>query len=112
MRFAAVRRATGVTSSDGFISGAGDLVVPANTRATLLLDYARTTNAYTVLETSGGAGSTLTLTYAEAAPTRRAGRAIATTSRAARIRGIRDRFSPAAASGDASRRSTGARDAT
>jgi len=67
IRFAAVRAATGIAVSDGFIRGIGDLVVPANTRASLVLDHGHTTNAYTVLETSGGAGATLTLTYAEAA---------------------------------------------
>ena len=67
IRFAAVRAATGVPASDGFIRGAGELVVPANSRASLVLDHGRTTNAYTVLETSGGAGATITLTYAEAA---------------------------------------------
>ncbi|HEX7978353.1 MAG TPA: alpha-L-rhamnosidase C-terminal domain-containing protein [Gemmatimonadaceae bacterium] len=67
IRFAAVREASGVALSDGFIRGTGDLVVPANSRASLVLDHGRTTNAYTVLETSGGAGATMTLTYAEAA---------------------------------------------
>ncbi|MEO6526527.1 MAG: alpha-L-rhamnosidase N-terminal domain-containing protein, partial [Gemmatimonadaceae bacterium] len=67
IRFAAVRNAVGIASMDGFIKGAGDLVVPANARASLVLDHARTTNAYAVVETSGGAASTLTLTYAEAA---------------------------------------------
>jgi alpha-L-rhamnosidase len=67
MRFAAVREASGVARSEGFIRGTGDLVVPANSRASLLLDHGRTTNAYTVVETSGGTGATMTLTYAEAA---------------------------------------------
>jgi alpha-L-rhamnosidase len=67
IRFAAVREATGVATTDGFIRGTGDLVVPANARASLILDHGRTTNAYTVLESSGGAGATITLTYAEAA---------------------------------------------
>ena len=67
VRFASVRRATGIAAADGFIRGGGDLVVPANTRASLVLDHGRTTNAYTVLETSGGTGSAITLTYAEAA---------------------------------------------
>ncbi|HEX9107310.1 MAG TPA: alpha-L-rhamnosidase N-terminal domain-containing protein, partial [Longimicrobiales bacterium] len=65
-RLARVRRATGVSVDDRFLRGAGDLVVPAHARATLLLDQGHTTNAYPVLETSGGAGSTVTLTYAEA----------------------------------------------
>ncbi len=67
IRFAAVREATGVAATDGFIRGTGDLVVPANARASLVLDHGRTTNAYTILESSGGAGATVTLTYAEAA---------------------------------------------
>ncbi len=67
IRFAAVRAATGIAVSDGLIRGTGDLVVPANSRASLVLDHGKTTNAYTVLETSGGTGATLTLTYAEAA---------------------------------------------
>jgi hypothetical protein len=67
VRFAAVRRATGVAATEAFLAGAGDLVIPPNTRASLVLDHGRTTNAYTILETSGGAGSTITLTYAEAA---------------------------------------------
>src|SRR5689334_240977 len=67
IRFAAVREATGVAATDAFIRGTGDLVVPANSRASLVLDHGRTTNAYTVLESSGGAGATITLTYAEAA---------------------------------------------
>jgi hypothetical protein len=67
VRFAAVRRATGVAMADGFIRGGDPLVIPPNTHASLLLDHGRTTNAYTILETSGGAGSTVTITYAEAA---------------------------------------------
>jgi alpha-L-rhamnosidase len=67
IRFAAVREATGVPQSEAFIRGTGDLVVPAGSRASLVLDHGHTTNAYTVLETSGGAGATVTLTYAEAA---------------------------------------------
>jgi alpha-L-rhamnosidase len=67
IRFAAVRAATGIAASDALIRGTGDLVVPANSRASLVLDHGKTTNAYTVLETSGGTGATVTLTYAEAA---------------------------------------------
>jgi len=67
IHFAAVREATGVPLTDAFIKGTGDLIIPANTHASLVLDHGRTTNAYTVLETSGGAASTVTLTYAEAA---------------------------------------------
>jgi hypothetical protein len=66
VRFASVRRAEGVEPADGFLRGEGDLVVPPRTRAVLLLDQGHLTNAFAVLETSGGARSTVTLVYAEA----------------------------------------------
>lgn len=65
-RLSAVRRATGIGADDRFLRGEGDLVVPARARATLLLDQSHTTNAYPVLVTSGGSGSSVTVTYAEA----------------------------------------------
>jgi alpha-L-rhamnosidase len=66
VRLARVRRAEGLEAGDAFLKGTGDLVVPARTHAVLLLDQSHLTNAYTVLETSGGLGSAVTLTYAEA----------------------------------------------
>jgi alpha-L-rhamnosidase len=66
VRFARVRRAQGLEAPEGFLRGSGDLVVPPRTRGTLLLDQSHLTNAYAVLETTGGAASTVTLTYAEA----------------------------------------------
>ena len=65
-QLASVRRAVGVTVDSAFARGGSDVTVPAHARATLLLDQSHTTNAYPVLVTSGGAGSTVTLTYAEA----------------------------------------------
>ena len=65
-RFARVRRAEGVAANDAFAGGEGALVVPAHSKASVLLDQSRTTNAYPVVETSGGKGSTITVTYAEA----------------------------------------------
>ncbi|HEY3747219.1 MAG TPA: alpha-L-rhamnosidase C-terminal domain-containing protein [Gemmatimonadaceae bacterium] len=65
-RLARVRRVTGVETDGAFLRGAGDLVIPAHTTATILLDQSHTTNAYPVLETSGGAGGLVRLTYAEA----------------------------------------------
>jgi len=65
-----------ITDSRLFIRSAGiavdttgalrDVVIPPRRRASVLLDQAHTTNAYPLLTTSGGAGSTITLTYAEA----------------------------------------------
>ena len=66
IRFAHVRRATGIEATDAFAQGRGELIIPPRSRASMLLDNGRTTNAYPVLETSGGDGSTVTLTYAEA----------------------------------------------
>ncbi|MGH7603902.1 MAG: alpha-L-rhamnosidase C-terminal domain-containing protein [Gemmatimonadaceae bacterium] len=65
-RLASVRRASGVHANAAFLRGNGDLVIPARTTASILLDQSHTTNAYPVLETSGGAGSTVRATYAEA----------------------------------------------
>jgi hypothetical protein len=94
IRFGSVRRATGVPLGDGFIHGREALVVPAATHATLLLDHARTTNAYTVVETSGGAGSTLTLTYAEAAIDSAGRKGNRNDVEGRRIRGIHDVIRP------------------
>jgi hypothetical protein len=65
-RLAQVRRVSGVQTDGAFLKGTGDLVVPLRTTVSILLDQSHTTNAYPVLETSGGAGSTVRLTYAEA----------------------------------------------
>jgi hypothetical protein len=66
IRFDRVRRTQGIETNSAFLQGAGDLVVPPNSTVSLLLDQAHLTNAYAVLNVSGGAGSSVTLTYAEA----------------------------------------------
>ena len=63
-RIPRLRRAEGVEASDAFLRGAGDLVIPARTRAVLLLDQTYVTNAYPVLETSGGRDAVVTMTFA------------------------------------------------
>lgn len=65
-RFAAVRRASGVTVPAEFLRGGAPLVLPARTRATVLLDHGVETNAFPDLTLSGGAGSRVRLAYAEA----------------------------------------------
>jgi alpha-L-rhamnosidase len=62
-----VRRAIGIKIGDeqSFLHGPYQWI-PARTTATILFDQAVTTNAYPVLMTNGGAGSTVRLTYAEA----------------------------------------------
>ena len=66
VHFKNVRRTQGIETNGDFLSNAAPLVVPANTKATVLLDQAHLTNAYLSMETSKGAGSTIALTYAEA----------------------------------------------
>lgn len=92
IRFVSVRAAAGVPASDGFLKGTGDLVVPARTRASLVIDNARTTNAYAVLETSGGAGASVRLTYAEAAMDSAGQKGHRDSVRGRDIRGINDLF--------------------
>src|SRR5258705_7155200 len=93
-RLARVRRAIGVTTDGAFLRGSGDLVIPPHTSASILLDQSRTTNAYPVVETSGGAGSTVRLTYAEALydSAGHKGQRDSITGRA--IRGVHDVFLP------------------
>jgi hypothetical protein len=93
-RFARVRRATGVTTDGAFLHAAGDLVIPPNTTATLLLDQSHTTNAYPVLETSGGARSVVRLTYAEALVDSAGRKAHRDSIDGRSVRGVRDVFRP------------------
>jgi alpha-L-rhamnosidase len=69
-------------------------VVPAHTRASLLLDQSHTTNAYPVLETSGGAASTVTLTYAEALLDANGQKGNRNDVEGRTIRGVHDVFRP------------------
>ena len=66
VRLSTVRRAEGVTVSPDFVAGKAPLLIPANTRATVLFDQKTLTNAYPELTVSAGKGALLTLTYAEA----------------------------------------------
>ena len=93
-RFARVRRSEGMTATDAFLRGEGDLVVPARTRAVLLLDQAHLTNAYPVLDVGGGAGSTVTLTYAEALFDAQGRKGHRDSLAGKTIAGVRDRFRP------------------
>jgi len=65
-RLAKVRRAQGVTATEAFLQGKQPLVIPANSKATLLLDQGHLTNAYPHLVVSQGKNAVVTLTYAEA----------------------------------------------
>ena len=65
-RLSAVRRSVGVETSSAFLTGKSALQIPANTKASILLDQGENTVAYPQLQTSAGKGATITVTYAEA----------------------------------------------
>ena len=93
-RLTSVRRAGGMNATDGFLRGVGDLVIPPRRRASLLLDQAHTTNAYPVLETSGGAGSVVTMTYAEALIDAQGQKGNRNDVEGRTMRGVRDVYRP------------------
>ena len=94
VRYARVRRVSGIVASGDFLQGQGDLTVPPNTEATLLLDQGHLTNAYALLEVSGGAGSTVQLTYAEAMKDARGHKGNRNEIEGKSVSGVRDMFLP------------------
>lgn len=66
VRFGSVRRSTGVNIDNDFINGTALLKIPPRTKASFLLDQSVLTTAFTNITLSGGKGSKVTLTYAEA----------------------------------------------
>jgi hypothetical protein len=64
-RLAEVRKAEGVKIPKGFPAQAADIVVPPNTKASILLDNRVLTNAYPLIRFSGGQGDTIRLTFGE-----------------------------------------------
>ncbi|HVZ57824.1 MAG TPA: alpha-L-rhamnosidase C-terminal domain-containing protein [Chitinophagaceae bacterium] len=65
-RLASLRKASGVSVDPAFPASRTQVLVPAHTRAELLLDQGYLTNAYPTLLFSGGKDAGLSLTYAEA----------------------------------------------
>jgi hypothetical protein len=65
-RFAKVRQSTPAGAADGFLNGRGPLVVPANSKLSLLLDQGYETTAFPELTVSGGRGAQVDIRYAEA----------------------------------------------
>ncbi len=65
-RLAGVRRFSGVQPAAGFAGGTAPLTIPAQARATVLLDQGYETSAFPQLIVSGGKGGKVTLSYAEA----------------------------------------------
>jgi alpha-L-rhamnosidase len=64
-RFATVRRQDGALFNDAFLKGNAPIIIPANTKTTVLIDNAVLTTAYPELITSGGTGASVTVWYAE-----------------------------------------------
>jgi hypothetical protein len=94
VRYTHVRRASGVAPHDDFLHGRGDLTIPPHTSASLLLDQSHLTNAYVVLNVSGGAGSEVGLTYAEALKDAEGRKGNRNEIDGKRIAGVRDAFFP------------------
>jgi hypothetical protein len=65
-RIGKVRKAQGIEIGGNFFDGKNKLAVPANTKATILFDQTLLTTGYPELTVTGGKGSEVRLTYAEA----------------------------------------------
>jgi hypothetical protein len=65
-RFAKVRQAVPAGVSDGFLNGHEPLVIPPNSKASLLLDQGYETAAFPEMTVSGGGGAQVDIRYAEA----------------------------------------------
>ena len=64
-RLATLRQATGLTLPSSFPAAKAAFTIPANTKASLLLDQSFLTNAYPTLNFSGGDNAGISLTYCE-----------------------------------------------
>jgi len=64
-RLQVMRKAEGVKLPAGFPAHVGPVTIPANTKATILLDQTYLTNAYPSLFISGGKGAGVSMSYAE-----------------------------------------------
>ena len=65
IRFASIRRFSGLERVPNFISGNAQLKIPANTKCKILLDNAVNTTAYPKLFVEAGKGSKIKLRYAD-----------------------------------------------
>ncbi len=64
-RLQLMRKADGIKLPAGFPAQLGPVTIPANTKATILLDQTYLTNAYPTLIISGGKGAGVSMSYAE-----------------------------------------------
>ncbi len=65
-RMGKIRHSEGIKVSDSFLKGQSPVVIPANQKISVLIDQEFLTTAYPELIVSGGRGSSIKLTYAEA----------------------------------------------
>lgn len=65
-RIPVIRRSSGIPAPAPFTDGSAPLVIPARTKCSLLLDQTHLTTAYPEMLLSGGRGSSVRVTYAEA----------------------------------------------
>ncbi len=93
-RFAEIERTQGTSPVDGLLQGTSDLVVPADTTATILLDHGHLTTAYPEYEMSGGAGSQVQITYGESLYTKNGRKGDRDAVRGKSIRGYYDVYLP------------------
>ena len=66
IKLSSIRRSSGAEITDAFLKGERNFTVPANSKATILFDQGHLTTAYPELFVSGGKGSSIKLSYAEA----------------------------------------------
>lgn len=92
-----VVRSSGVEASGNFPDGI--LEIPAHTKATLLVDQSHLTTAYPEVTVSGGTGSTIRLTYAEALVNDKGEKGNRNEVAGKHIVGIFDEFVPDGSSG-------------
>ena len=94
IRFARVRRTDGIDVPGGFLEGNSTLEIPANSRATLILDNGVETNAFPQLTVTGGRGSRVGLVYAEAMIDAEGRKGNRDEIEGRTIRGVTDEFLP------------------
>ncbi len=87
-------RADGLDADDRFVEGDATLTIPASSRVSLLLDQTYLTTAYPELRVAGGAGTRITLTYAEALVDEQGQKGNRNETAGRHIVGLKDQFFP------------------
>jgi hypothetical protein len=93
-RMGRIARDSGAAVGSGFLQGRQPLEVPAHSHVTVLVDQSFETIGYPVLRVSGGRGSSVRLTYAEALFDAQGSKGNRDDIRGKTIRGLYDIFRP------------------